>query len=60
MSQLEEGLAAARIVAFTTSTDYLKGRAPGTDGPHRVAVEVSDGNHNPLMAAVATVELVPA
>jgi len=59
-SELDGGLVAARIVAFATLTDYLKGRAPETDGPRRVAVEVSDGNHKPLMAAVVTVELVPA
>jgi hypothetical protein len=59
-TELEGGLAAARIVAFATLTDYLKGRAPETDSLRRVAVEVSDGDHQPLMAAVATIELVPA
>ena len=59
-TELDGGLAAARIVAFATLTDYLKGRAPETDSPRRVAVEVSDGNHKPLMAAIVTVELVTA
>ena len=59
-SELEGGITAARLVAFATLTDYLKGRAPATDGPRRVAVEVSDGDHKPLMAAVVTVELVSA
>jgi hypothetical protein len=59
-TELDGELAAARIVAFSTLTNYLNGRAPETDSPRRVAVEVSDGNHKPLMAAVVTVELVPA
>jgi hypothetical protein len=59
-TELEGGIAAARLVAFATLTDCLKGRAPETDGPRLVAVEVSDGTHNPMMAAVVTVEWVPA
>ena len=59
-TELDGDLAAARIVAFSTLTDYIQGRVPETDSPRRVAVEVSDGNHKPLMAAVVTVELVPA
>jgi hypothetical protein len=59
-TELDGELAAARIVAFSTLTNYLNGRVPETDSPRRVAVEVSDGNHKPLMAAVVTVELVPA
>jgi hypothetical protein len=58
-TELDGGLAAARIVAFATLTDYIQGRVPETDGPRRVAVEVTDGNHKPLMAAVVTVEFVP-
>jgi hypothetical protein len=52
-------LAAARIVAFATLADYIQGRVPETDSPRRVAVEVTDGNHAPLMAAVLTVGFVP-
>jgi hypothetical protein len=59
-TELEGGLAAARLVAFATLTDYIQGRLPETDSARRVAVEVTDGNHKPLMAAVVTVELVPA
>jgi hypothetical protein len=59
-TELEGGLAAARLVAFATLTDCLKGRAPETDGPRLVSAEVSDGTHNPMMAAVVTVEWVPA
>ena len=59
-TELDGGLVAARIVAYATLTDYLKGRAPETDSPRRVAVEVSDGNHKSLMAAVVTVAFVPA
>jgi hypothetical protein len=58
--ELDGGFAAARIVAFATLADYIQGRVPKTDSPHRVAVEVTNGNHEPLMAAVVTVELVPA
>jgi hypothetical protein len=46
-------------VAFATLTDYIQGRVPETDSPRRVAVEVADGNHEPLMAAVLTVGFVP-
>ena len=59
-TELGGGLAAARIVAFATLADYIQGRVPETDSGRRVAVEVTDGNHKPLMAAVVTVELVPA
>jgi hypothetical protein len=59
-TELDGGIAAARIVAFATLTDYIQGRLPETDSARRVAVEVTDGNHKPLMAAVVTVELVPA
>jgi hypothetical protein len=59
-TELDGGLAAARIVAFATLTDYIQGRVPETDSPRRVAVEVVDGNHEPLMAAVLTVGFVPA
>ena len=59
-TELDGGLAAARIVAFATLTDYIQGRVPETDGPRRVAVEVADGNHHPLMAAVLTVGFAPA
>ena len=59
-TELDGGLVAARIVAYATLTDYIQGRLPETDSARRVAVEVTDGNHKPLMAAVVTVELVPA
>jgi hypothetical protein len=58
-TELGGGLAAARIVAFATLADYIQGRVPETDSPRRVAVEVTDGNHEPLMAAVLTVGFVP-
>jgi hypothetical protein len=58
-TDLDGGLAAARIVAFATLTDYIQGRVPETDSPRRVAVEVADGNHEPLMAAVLIVGFVP-
>jgi hypothetical protein len=59
-TELAGGLAAARNEAFSSLADYLKGLAPPTGGTRRIAVEVSDANHNPLMAAVVTVESVPA
>lgn len=59
-TELDGGLAAARLVAFATLTDYIQGRVPETDRPRQVAVEVADGNHQPLMAAVLTVGFVPA
>jgi hypothetical protein len=58
--ELDGGLSAARIVAFATLTDYIQGRLPETDSARRVAVEVTDGNHKPLMAAVLIVGFVPA
>jgi hypothetical protein len=58
-TELGGGLAAARIVALATLADYIQGRVPETDSPRRVAVEVTDGNHEPLMAAVLTVGFVP-
>ena len=58
-TELDGRLAAARIVAFATLTDYIPGRVPETHCPRRVAVEVTDGNHEPLVAAVLTVGFVP-
>jgi hypothetical protein len=53
-----DGLVAARDEAFASLEDYVKGITP-TGSRRCVSVEVSDGNHQPLIMAVLTLEVVP-